>query len=53
MSEAAEPVAPRGRRQALRIRRSGFVVISFFRGDWCPFCMLELKALAAIHPEIE
>ena len=31
----------------------GPVVISFFCGDWCPFCVLELKALAAAHPEIE
>jgi peroxiredoxin len=31
----------------------GPVVISFFWGDWCPFCVLELKALAVAHPEIE
>jgi peroxiredoxin len=31
----------------------GPVVISFYRGDWCPFCILELKALAEAHPEIE
>jgi peroxiredoxin len=31
----------------------GPVVISFFWGDWCRFCVLELKALAAAHPEIE
>jgi peroxiredoxin len=31
----------------------GPVVISFFWGDWCPFCVLELKALATAHPEIE
>src|SRR5258705_4244168 len=31
----------------------GPVIISFFWGDWCPFCVLELKALAAAHPEIE
>ena len=48
----------------LQCRRGGFihlsdlldrgpVVISFFRGDWCPFCALELEALAAAHPEIE
>jgi peroxiredoxin len=54
-------MAPRFR---LRCGRSSFiylsecldrgpVVLSFFRGDWCPFCVLELKALAAIHPEIE
>ena len=33
--------------------KRGPVVISFFWGDWCPFCVLELEALAAAHPEIE
>src|SRR3984893_7636878 len=28
----------------------GPVVVSFFWGDWCPFCVLELKALAAGPP---
>jgi peroxiredoxin len=48
----------------LRCRPSGFInlsdllnrgpgVFSFFRGDWCPFCVLELKALAEAYPEIE
>ena len=31
----------------------GPVIVSFFWGDWCPFCVLELKALAAAHPEIK
>jgi peroxiredoxin len=31
----------------------GPVVTSFLWGDWCPFCVLELQALAAAHPEIE
>ena len=30
----------------------GPVVISFNRGHWCPWCRLELKALAAIHPRL-
>ena len=58
--KAGETAPPFG----LRCRRGGFidlsdllnrgpVVISFFWGDWCPFCVLELKALAAAHPEIE
>jgi peroxiredoxin len=53
--------APRFR---LRYGRRGFVdlsdlldrgpvVVSFFRGDWCPFCVLELKALAQAYAEIE
>jgi peroxiredoxin len=48
----------------LRCRRGGFihlselldrgpVVVSFFWGDWCPFCVLELEALAAVHRQIE
>src|SRR5438309_10429457 len=32
---------------------SGPVVVSFFWGDWRPFCVLALNALAAAHPEIE
>jgi peroxiredoxin len=31
----------------------GPAVVSFFRGDWCPFCALELQALADVYPEIE
>jgi peroxiredoxin len=36
-----------------RARAAGPVVISFFRGEWCPFCRLMLAALAAALPEIE
>lgn len=32
--------------------RHGPVVISFYRGDWCPYCNLELRCLAARHIEI-
>ncbi len=28
------------------------VVLSFFRGTWCPYCNLELRALGEIYPEI-
>jgi peroxiredoxin len=31
----------------------GPVVISFFRGEWCPFCQLMLAALAEALPQIE
>lgn len=30
----------------------GPVVVSFNRGNWCPFCMLELKGLARAYSEI-
>jgi peroxiredoxin len=32
---------------------SGPAVISFNRGHWCPYCKLELRALAAIHDRIK
>jgi peroxiredoxin len=31
----------------------GAVVISFYRGGWCPYCNIELKALQAVLPEIK
>lgn len=31
----------------------GSVVISFYRGGWCPYCSLELKALQQVLPQIE
>ncbi len=33
--------------------KEGPVVISFYRGDWCPYCNLELRALQAALPEFE
>ena len=30
----------------------GPVVISFYRGGWCPFCNLELRGLQRVFPEI-
>lgn len=30
----------------------GPVVLSFYRGEWCPFCNLELQALQAALPEL-
>lgn len=31
----------------------GPLVVSFFRGGWCPYCTLELQALQQALPEIE
>jgi peroxiredoxin len=31
----------------------GPVILSFYRGGWCPFCNLELQALQALLPEIK
>ncbi|HEO65169.1 MAG TPA: AhpC/TSA family protein [Spirochaetes bacterium] len=33
--------------------QKGLVVLSFYRGDWCPYCNLELRALQDVLPEIE
>ncbi len=32
--------------------RKGPVVLSFYRGGWCPYCNLELRALQAALPDI-
>jgi peroxiredoxin len=32
---------------------NGPVVVTFFRGEWCPYCRLMLDALAEALPEIE
>ena len=29
------------------------MVLSFYRGEWCPFCNLELKALQDVLPSIK
>ncbi|BDD06560.1 peroxiredoxin-like family protein [Aureibacter tunicatorum] len=33
--------------------KKGPVVLSFYRGSWCPYCNLELKALQEALPEIK
>ncbi len=34
------------------LREVGPVVVSFYRGGWCPYCNLELRALQSALPEI-
>jgi peroxiredoxin len=36
-----------------QLRRNGPLVLSFFRGGWCPFCTAELCALQAAKDEFE
>ena len=36
-----------------QLRRDGPLVLSFFRGGWCPFCTAELCALQAAKDEFE
>lgn len=33
--------------------KTGPVVLSFYRGVWCPYCNIELQALEAAHEEIK
>ncbi len=33
--------------------QEGPVVLSFYRGSWCPFCNLELNALQSLLPQIK
>jgi len=33
--------------------RKGPLVVSFYRGVWCPYCNMELQALEAAKPEFE
>jgi peroxiredoxin len=43
-----------GRSVSLRERLStGPVVLAFYRGEWCPFCNLQVRALQAALPAIE
>lgn len=35
------------------LRKKGPVVVTFYRGGWCPYCNLELRAYQQILPEIK
>ena len=44
----------RGREVSLaRKLKDGPVVLVFYRGEWCPFCNLQLKALEEAYPEMQ
>jgi peroxiredoxin len=44
----------RGRAVALSdLLQRGPVVVSFYRGGWCPYCNLELRALQMVLPQIQ
>ena len=32
--------------------RGGPVIVSFYRGGWCPYCNLELRALQTVLPQV-
>jgi len=39
--------------RASDLLQKGKLVICFFRGRWCPFCVGQLEAMNAINPEIQ
>ena len=45
--------AERIRHDSADLLRRGPLVVSFYRGVWCPYCNLELTALEAARPAIE
>jgi peroxiredoxin len=40
-------------RSSEELLKRGSLVISFYRGGWCPYCHLELRALQKVLPEIK
>lgn len=46
-------INPLGKNRSLEdIRKKGPVIITFYRGGWCPYCNLELAAYQRILPDI-
>jgi peroxiredoxin len=39
--------------RAVDLLRKGKLVLCFFRGRWCPFCVGQLEAMNAIFPQIQ
>jgi peroxiredoxin len=37
---------------SIELLRRGPLVVTFYRGVWCPYCNMELQALQAVLPEI-
>jgi peroxiredoxin len=38
--------------RAVNLTRKGKLVVCFFRGRWCPFCVGQLEAMNAIYPQL-
>ena len=38
---------------SVELLKKGPLIISFYRGVWCPYCNMELQALGAAKPEFE
>jgi peroxiredoxin len=39
--------------RAVDLIRKGKLVICFFRGRWCPFCVGQLEAINAVYPQVQ
>ena len=37
----------------VELLRHGPLVISFYRGGWCPYCNIELRSLQRMLPDIQ
>jgi peroxiredoxin len=48
----ALPDATGGKVQLADLLQRGPVVVTFYRGEWCPYCNLTLRAYLAVLPEI-
>jgi peroxiredoxin len=49
-------VLPNARGEIVDVRTllaTGPLIVTFYRGGWCPYCNLELKAYQAVLPEIK
>ena len=43
-----------GKKRSLsKLLKKGPVVLVFYRGEWCPFCNLQLRALEDVHEDIK
>ena len=43
-----------GRKYSLsKILKDGPAVLVFYRGEWCPFCNLQLRALEKVYPDLK
>lgn len=42
-----------GKNISLEDFQNDFLIISFYRGGWCPFCNMELRALQNILPQLK
>jgi peroxiredoxin len=40
-------------RRVTELLRQGQLVVCFFRGRWCPFCVGQLEAMNAVYPQIQ